>query len=65
MSFAIKHPVIRYHGGKFRMATWIISHLTVNSTTMLSQAGNESRKPRLLMAGRAQYSEQNVCGLIR
>ncbi|EAU5657267.1 DNA adenine methylase [Salmonella enterica] len=26
MSFAIKHPVIRYHGGKFRMATWIISH---------------------------------------
>ncbi|EJD3963544.1 DNA adenine methylase [Salmonella enterica] len=26
MSFAIKHPAIRYHGGKFRLATWIISH---------------------------------------
>lgn len=22
----IKHPVIRYHGGKFRLSTWIISH---------------------------------------
>ncbi|EBQ7116450.1 DNA adenine methylase [Salmonella enterica] len=26
MSAAIKHPAIRYHGGKFRLATWIISH---------------------------------------
>ncbi|EHG2549644.1 DNA adenine methylase, partial [Salmonella enterica] len=25
MSFAIKHPAIRYHGGKFRLASWIIS----------------------------------------
>lgn len=23
---AIKHPVIRYHGGKWRLAPWIISH---------------------------------------
>lgn len=23
---AIKHPAIRYHGGKFRLASWIISH---------------------------------------
>lgn len=22
----IKHPVIRYHGGKFRLAPWVISH---------------------------------------
>ncbi|ELI7108410.1 DNA adenine methylase [Salmonella enterica] len=22
----IKHPVMRYHGGKFRLASWIISH---------------------------------------
>ncbi|MFG6654961.1 DNA adenine methylase [Scandinavium sp. M-37] len=26
MSTAIKHPAIRYHGGKFRLASWIISH---------------------------------------
>ena len=23
----IKHPVIRYHGGEFRLASWIISHM--------------------------------------
>lgn len=22
----IKHPVIRYHGSKFRLAKWVISH---------------------------------------
>lgn len=22
----IKHPVIRYHGGKFRLAPWVIGH---------------------------------------
>lgn len=22
----IKHPLIRYHGGKFRLAPWVISH---------------------------------------
>ena len=22
----IKHPVIRYHGGKFRLAKWILSY---------------------------------------
>ncbi|HDT6053708.1 TPA: DNA adenine methylase, partial [Klebsiella michiganensis] len=26
MSNKIKHPAIRYHGGKFRLASWIISH---------------------------------------
>lgn len=26
MSNQIKHPAIRYHGGKFRLASWIISH---------------------------------------
>ncbi|WAT38045.1 DNA adenine methylase [Klebsiella michiganensis] len=26
MSIQIKHPAIRYHGGKFRLASWIISH---------------------------------------
>lgn len=26
MSTIIKHPAIRYHGGKFRLASWIISH---------------------------------------
>ncbi|MEY6717541.1 DNA adenine methylase [Enterobacter hormaechei] len=26
MSVSIKHPAIRYHGGKFRLASWIISH---------------------------------------
>lgn len=26
MSSVIKHPVIRYHGGKWRLASWIISH---------------------------------------
>lgn len=26
MSAIIKHPAIRYHGGKFRLASWIISH---------------------------------------
>lgn len=26
MSTGIKHPAIRYHGGKFRLASWIISH---------------------------------------
>lgn len=30
MNVAIKHPAIRYHGGKFRMATWIISHFPVH-----------------------------------
>lgn len=28
MSASIKHPAIRYHGGKFRLAPWIISHFT-------------------------------------
>ncbi|EJZ7018017.1 DNA adenine methylase [Salmonella enterica] len=27
MSIAIKHPVIRYHGGKFRIASWIIEQM--------------------------------------
>ncbi|EDW4369355.1 DNA adenine methylase, partial [Salmonella enterica subsp. diarizonae] len=22
----IRHPAVRYHGGKFRLASWIISH---------------------------------------
>lgn len=26
MTEAIKHPAIRYHGGKFRLASWITSH---------------------------------------
>ncbi|MEG6307128.1 DNA adenine methylase [Enterobacter ludwigii] len=26
MSEIIKHPAIRYHGGKFRLASWIIGH---------------------------------------
>lgn len=26
MSTVIRHPAIRYHGGKFRLANWIISH---------------------------------------
>ncbi|HDZ7988942.1 TPA: DNA adenine methylase, partial [Citrobacter koseri] len=26
MSAGIKHPAIRYHGGKFRLASWITSH---------------------------------------
>ncbi|HBQ2536250.1 TPA: DNA adenine methylase [Klebsiella pneumoniae] len=26
MDNKIKHPAIRYHGGKFRLASWIISH---------------------------------------
>ena len=26
MSTGIKHPAIRYHGGKFRLASWITSH---------------------------------------
>ncbi|EAT9848695.1 DNA adenine methylase [Salmonella enterica] len=26
MNAVIKHPAIRYHGGKFRLASWIISH---------------------------------------
>ncbi|WP_196010580.1 DNA adenine methylase [Citrobacter amalonaticus] len=26
MSTGIKHPAIRYHGGKFRLSNWIISH---------------------------------------
>jgi DNA adenine methylase len=28
----IKHPVIRYHGAKFRIAPWIISHLPPHRT---------------------------------
>lgn len=30
MSLTIKHPAIRYHGGKFRLASWIISHFPVH-----------------------------------
>jgi DNA adenine methylase len=30
MNATIKHPVLRYHGGKFRMAPWIISHFPVH-----------------------------------
>ncbi|EDU6369255.1 hypothetical protein CBZ99_004052 [Salmonella enterica subsp. houtenae serovar 40:z4,z24:-] len=22
----IRHPAVRYHGGKFRLSSWIISH---------------------------------------
>lgn len=27
MSIQIKHPAIRYHGGKFRLAPWIIEQI--------------------------------------
>lgn len=27
MSNQIKHPAIRYHGGKFRLAPWIIEQM--------------------------------------
>jgi hypothetical protein len=29
----IKHPAIRYHGGKFRLASWIISHFLNTAAT--------------------------------
>lgn len=38
---------------------------TANFITMLYQTGNVLQEPRLLMAGRVQYSAQNACGLIR
>lgn len=30
MKQIITHPVLRYHGGKFRLAPWIISHFPVH-----------------------------------
>ncbi|EKN4845691.1 DNA adenine methylase, partial [Yersinia enterocolitica] len=27
----IKHPAIRYHGGKFRLAPWVISHFPAHT----------------------------------
>ena len=27
----IKHPVIRYHGGKFRLAAWVIAHMPAHT----------------------------------
>lgn len=46
---AIKRPVLRYHGGKWRLAPWIIAHFPTHRTYTESYGGAGSvllRKPR-------------------
>ncbi|MFU8927773.1 DNA adenine methylase [Acinetobacter puyangensis] len=38
----MKHPLIRYHGGKFRLSDWIISHFTSHETYVEPFGGGAS-----------------------
>ncbi len=45
----MKHPLIRYHGGKFRLAHWVIAHMpnhTCYTETFGGAAGVLLQKPR-------------------
>lgn len=45
----INHPLIRYHGGKFRLASWVISHFpkhTCYTEVFGGAAGILLQKPR-------------------
>ncbi|MDC4642092.1 DNA adenine methylase, partial [Acinetobacter baumannii] len=39
---SLKHPLIRYHGGKFRIADWVISHFLVHKTYVEPFGGGAS-----------------------
>jgi DNA adenine methylase len=45
MSQPIKHPAIRYHGGKFRLASWIIERMPEH-VCYVEPFGGVLQKPR-------------------
>lgn len=49
----MKRPVIRYHGGKFRLAPWIIGHFPAHQTYVEPYGGGAS----VLMAKERSYGE--------
>jgi DNA adenine methylase len=49
MNGPVKHPMLRYHGGKWRIAPWIISYIPTHKIYVELFGGGGSillRKPR-------------------